>query len=295
MKYLKPLFVLGLSLGVGACAPSSEPYSSHEMTGSDDTLGILNGTPVETRTTAAAKSVILIELLNSKGEALSYCSGVLIGPNTALTAAHCFDQNVIPGAAKFNILFNEIYRRVGPVHIARKGLNFKTHPKYNSAKHETPVYDHDIAVLVFAGTAPKGFEAAAMETNTAVDYSNSKVYSYGYGRFTDFTGRPHEEYTGGGGVLRRGEMKVDADYKGIADYYFTVDKTTARICRGDSGGPQFFQSKSDLKLIGIHSTTWGHPLKSGNSTCDGRSQITKVGYFYQWILDEQAKLLRKHN
>lgn len=288
---LKTLFVLGLILQLMACAPTEGPLQSFR---SDESPAILDGTPVQNRKSPASKSVVLVELLDRKGNPLSLCSGVLISTHTVLTAAHCFDPKVTPGVARFNIIFNEMYRSLGVNFILRQGVGHITHPRYNSIRRSHPIYDHDIAVAAFTGTLPKGFQAADLDSDRHADYAGAKVYSYGFGRFTDFSGRPHEHYTGSSGLLRRGEMRVDRDYKETVDRYFITEDSDTHICSGDSGGPQFFQEASVLKVIGIHSAAWGNRLENGNSTCSGRGQITKVNYFYPWIKAEESKLVRKY-
>ncbi|QDK36981.1 trypsin-like serine protease [Bdellovibrio sp. NC01] len=255
---------------------------------SQNTTGIINGQIKTVRDTPASKAVVMIELLNARRGAITFCTATLIGAHTILTASHCFDPMVIPGLAGFRVLFENTYTTAGQREV-REGLAFVRNPDYNSKK----VYDHDIAIGVFAGTIPQGFSTVAIDNNINANYSNMLTYAYGYGRTVDYTGAPNENLRYSTGTLYRGVLKIDNFYKETPDRYYTLVDWPSHLCQGDSGGPQFYDKDGVLKVIGVNSASFGEKLPNGVQSCMGRSQATKVAPFFPWIKKEEKRLLQQ--
>lgn len=278
------------------CAPqNSTNNSAHNSThNSTQNVGgvqprfssIVGGTIVKERSTRAAKSLVLIEFFNQHQQKISTCAAALVGPQTLLTAAHCFDLRRLR-----MVSFRVVFQDRGGARSPRKALwgqGYSMHPKYN--KHK--VFDHDIALAVFEGVLPSGFAPVNIDSDVNANYANQKVYVYGYGRSSNETG---SNQTGNEkkeiARLRRGVMFVGLDYTQYPDRYITSAESKTFLCSGDSGGPQFYHEKGVLKIIGVNSAHFGELLPNGKRACTGLAQATKVAPFHEWIMIEQKKLL----
>jgi tryptase len=289
VKSIQWVFVFSLLVCV-SCAPES---SLNNEVSTEQSAAILDGTMISTRTTPASRSVVYLEFLKKDGMRQSYCTGTLIAKNIVLTAAHCFDSNLIPDVKSFNVVFSTQVVDFGK-RTDRPGIASKSHPDYNTLQRKPRLYDHDIAIAMFKGDLPSGYAPVSIDSDVAADYSNTDVYVYGYGRLYDYTGTPSDYGTGGGGYLRRGVMRVNATYNQTPDRYFIAPTSKNFVCQGDSGGPEFYNKGSVLKVIGVNSAAIGDYLPNGKQLCRGVSQATKVAPFASWIMNEQKKMLNRY-
>ncbi len=248
---------------------------------------IIGGEIKTVRNTPASRSVVLIELLDSRGQVLTFCTASLIGPHTVLTAGHCFDSELVGPVKGFRVLFENTYRAFGP-RVQRPGIAFARNPDYN----KRAIYDHDVAIGVFTGTIPQGFSTVPIDEDVSADYSNELIYAYGYGRTQNYTGDRAESLLYSTGTLYRGVLKIDPWFKETPDRYFSADTWPTHLCQGDSGGPQFLEKNGVLKIIGVNSASFGKKLPSGQRDCSGRSQATKVAVFASWIHKAEQRLLQ---
>ena len=250
---------------------------------------IINGTPVEKRESAAARSVVMVELLNIDNQRLGFCSGTLIDSNIVLTAAHCFDLRIFPALRKFNILFVNALNEKSPA-VLRKGISYSMNASYN----KDAVLDHDIAVLLFKNAAPAGFAPVPIDEDVSANYGSKTLFVYGYGRTIDYTGIPDQHEIQNPGILHRGLMTADSDYNRFPDRYLTKMESPTTLCQGDSGGPQFFNEKNVLKVVGVNSGVLGKELPNGKHSCKAQGQATKVARFAPWIKKEIKALKKKY-
>lgn len=292
MKSMQWILCSGIICALVACAPKSS--FENQVTTSSEETAIIDGTLVTSRSTPAAKSIVYLQLLGKDKTAISYCTGTLIAPRIILTAGHCFDPKLIKGFNGFNVVFANQFANAGATQVMRKGLASSTHPLYNSLPSTPPLYDHDLAIAIFDGQAPVGYVPATIDTNLNADYSNTSVFVYGFGRLYDYVGNPSDLGRGGSGYLRRGQMKIVADYNRTPDRYFISMKSPTFLCQGDSGGPQFYNKGNVLKIIGVNSASNGVIFANGSRSCHGESQATKVAPMSPWIMNEQKKLLNRY-
>ncbi|WP_413575400.1 S1 family peptidase [Bdellovibrio sp. HCB290] len=246
---------------------------------------VINGSKVTSRNTAAAKSLVFIELLGANGAVRTFCSAALVGTRTVLTAAHCFDPKHVKTFTGFQVVFaNQIGIKNS---LVRRGLVFKKHPEYNT----NGVYNYDIAMAVFEGTAPAGFIPAVMDSDTRANYGGNTLYVYGYGRSQDYTGKPNENLRHSVGVLHRGVVQVQNDYNQLGDLYLLKSSSASHICQGDSGGPQFYSQNGVTKIVGVTSANFGKVLENGQHSCREHSQAAKVAPNYAWFKREERLAL----
>ncbi|MBC7421453.1 MAG: S1 family peptidase [Bdellovibrio sp.] len=322
---LKYLLSFGLLIQLTSCAPSLDKSGFSVNEDALKEMNVIDGEIVIERKTKAARSVIAVELIDKDRKVITYCTGVLIGANTILTAAHCFNDQLVPGVTGFNVVF-ETRTKFMKEPVRRIGFEYVQHPQFNTATREWVLEDgkyidpklhpefktnrvkifaglqndHDFAVGVFKGSIPQGFETVEIDQDANANYAGKSIYFYGYGRAVDYLDT-NGKYDTSTGQLRKGTATIDVDYPNTEDRYFTSRKSKNSLCQGDSGGPQFFNEGGVLKVIGINSAVSvdedskrvDPSIASGDMiSCRGRSQVAKVSAYADWILKVQARLIK---
>ncbi len=175
-----------------------------------------------------------------------FCSGVVIGSATVLTAAHCLNKaqwvNFGINAGGTARLVTAIFPH--PNFSAQNGIN-------------------DIGVLYFKDGLPSGFKAVS--PSGALPAKGNSVTVAGFG--TDVAGQSNS----GKGVLRTTKLTViNPNYHGTEMVMSQIGGTG--ICYSDSGGPAFLGSK----LIAV-----AHGVSDTN--CKGSSAFTLTAPYLAWI------------
>ena len=189
-----------------------------------------------------------------------------------------------------------------PLYNTQPGVRTNWRPANNSSAPNQPYqqtflsYNHDIAVLVFKGSAPKNYRFAKLASKETADQSGKSEHVYGFGRSIDYSGETGERLDFSAGTLREGFVQIKENFLKIKDrYYIQKNSKKQMICQGDSGGPHYLEGKISRTLIGVTSAGLGRTLANGRKSCFDEAQVTKVAPFYQWIKSEEKKLLNDLN
>ncbi|POX41059.1 serine protease [Streptomyces sp. Ru73] len=193
-----------------------------------------------------------------------FCGGVLVGPSTVLTAAHCMGRDVLgasPDAVK------DLRVIVGRTDLrGRTGREMATRKVWINPGYDATTNAGDFAVVKLRGTAPG--QALSMAGTYDPSYRpGTPATVYGWG---DTTG--NGTYSS---VLRAAQVQVMRDSSCRRAYPKSVDGTYDPAsmlcagteqgghdaCQGDSGGPLV----ANGRLVGLVSwgTGCGEPGKPG--------------------------------
>ncbi|KAF9935904.1 hypothetical protein BGZ67_002889 [Mortierella alpina] len=227
---------------------------------------VVGGTPVEDY-----ELPVFAELINVDGEAFG-CGGLLIGPQTIVTAGHCVDG-----------------RGIGSVYLggvtSRKGKHLEVvktvlHPEYSD------FLLNDIR-LVFISEKVEGPYASFGGEPYPEDASKATVAGYG---MTSYNG-PYSpillkvQVTIGSEVECAEHMNQDGHFFDHKTQICATDNGHS-ACRGDSGGPLYIGSGKDVHIVGVVSGS-GNEDRCGEK---GTFQYyTFIEAFVPWIKSEIEK------
>jgi secreted trypsin-like serine protease len=171
------------------------------------TTRVFNGTECQ----IDGSPVVNVTLLPTDGGVV-ICSGTLVTPNTVLTSAHCFENEIRSGS----IL-------AGDQDIPMQTV--KIHPNYNG---ESVPSQNDVALITLQFPAPVRSLPLVLSRGIR---TGDVIGVYGFGESASDNNS--------NGRLRSGEMVVE----GINSQFFFAKFSDrgSRICQGDSGGPAIVQ------------------------------------------------------
>ncbi|WP_425105570.1 S1 family peptidase [Ancylobacter sp.] len=185
------------------------------------------------------------------------CTGVVLGPNVLLTAAHCVE----PAADYAVVVFEAGTPRLIP--IDRKAV----HPSFDPNSFETRRPTPDLALVRLAETLPATFRPAALTSEVALPPKRTAFTVAGYGVTKDGDGKS-------AGTLRAVTLPSIGTTGGIM--VRLSDGAAKGGCTGDSGGP--------VLIDGVVAGIIGWSTAAGGARgCGGVTGATLIGPQRAWI------------
>jgi Trypsin len=214
-----------------------------------------------------ARHVVLI--VGSRGNS---CTGVAIGRDLVLTAAHC----VLPGA-DYKLLQYEAARQP----LLKDITSVALHPQFDVNSMQAHRATADVALLKLAEPLPGAMAPAALGTRVPTAVGEAFVVA-GFGVTVRGDGRT-------GGTLRAARLiatgRPGSLQLRIMDATTRNERAGLSACTGDSGAPVF--EEAGRAVIGVVSWSTG-PKNSGG--CGGLTGVTPIARYRDWIVDMAKKL-----
>ena len=179
--------------------------------------------------------------------ALGGCTGVVIGPHTVLSAAHCEHDNMAVRVDTSLPSYGEYY----PV------SSYRVHPEWSGSY---PYYD--LMVVEVEGTLPPPYVTPYFPE---MQETCNEFLAQGYGA------NPQDPLTY---TLRQQAYTVTGVDPLVL---WTASSGPGAVCRGDSGGPLYAVIDGEIFLAGIVSAGY-----TGDA-CDGKTAHVRVDAFLDFI------------
>ncbi len=174
--------------------------------------------------------VVAILSLNSDGT-VGLCTGTMVTVNDVLTAAHCFESNLVDV---------RVFVDQTPFQITNGAI----HPRYNGQTGSP----FDVAMLTIDGVLDIGPVPLILSDISMI---GEPITVYGYG--SDDEGSSLLEK--GPSAFKAGRMRIAHMSPGLFGADF--DETGSAICQGDSGGPATQTINGVTGIVGVTSFTIG--------------------------------------
>lgn len=254
------VFLLGITLFF-MIACGSRPHSGGILnTPETTTTGIVGGKEVTANELPAQVTVAIYDTLKK-----SICTGVLIGNNFVLTAAHCLGQD----PRKLLVLFTR-QTQTATQDMARAVVGAVGHSAWKPNLQQTT--DHgDIAILKYYGTTPANYRAADILPKGSQLRTALPVLLVGYGANEGVR-------KSGSGQLRQ-TMTTIANVQFSASEILVEQRSGRGACQGDSGGPAFIVVNGVYYLWGISS----RGAAGSANQCNTFGIYTNIWHYMPWI------------
>jgi V8-like Glu-specific endopeptidase len=220
------------------------------------------------------RSVVSIE--NSAGE---LCSGVIVGPDLVLTAAHCV---IDPAAYRVNATGRNFRQQRFNV------LALAIHPTF--VPGTTPRTQPGIDLALLKLDRPVGPEFLPLDPAQAGRIGvGDGVTIAGYGVLSERLRRSARTLRQAN-LVSLGPIQVSNRVLIVVDQERLAETTGAGACRGDSGGPILAATQTGYQLYGITSWSSGALHTRGPSACGGLTAMTPVAEHVSWIVSNMRSL-----
>jgi secreted trypsin-like serine protease len=201
--------------------------------------------------------------------ATGLCSGVAIGPDLVLTAAHCVAKTGMQRVATFD----------------GRRMSVKTveavagHPQY-APREDAP----DVALIKLAAKPAPNLAPLPFSDRRAPIGVGDRFIVAGFGL-------ANQKDRNSAGKLRTATLvatgRPNTQVINLVDPNTLGEKPGLGVCNGDSGGPAFELRDGKLALIGIISWTAGPDIEP---QCGFVSGIIPLPRYRYWIVEQAAKL-----
>jgi hypothetical protein len=207
----------------------------------------------------------VVTIVGSRG---NFCTGALIAPRLALTAAHCVQPGAIYKIVEYGTDQKPQLKDVNSVAI---------HPAFNMHAMTDHRATADVALLHLEAP-PKGKTPAALGAPQLPIGSASRFTIAGIGVTI-----PGEGSSGGSVRVaalvptgRPGTLQIR-----LVDPVGQGTRGGLGACTGDSGGPVFEERPGGPAIIGVVSWSTG---PNGSAGCGGLTGVTPLTLYRDWIL-----------
>jgi len=263
-----PLFLLS------ACSEGGRPQGLVSADEAPAGVGIVGGSAVDNQSWIRQSTVALGK--KTKGTFKSFCTGVIIGPDLVLTAAHCMEE----AGKKLTLYFGNTYTPYDKS-LEKSTTQWIVNDRYR------PIYEEDLGLVVSASgdlamiKVPGGIPKSSKAVKIGTDHKLAKD--------TEVT------IAGWGLTNEKEETISDRLYTTkipFADYWKThlvFDQTNGiGACRGDSGGPAYLVRENQEVLV-LGTVRGGHAF----SGCNGMIEYTNLSAHQKFLNAAAMKLSGK--
>ncbi len=303
------ILALTILISTVACTP----LKSRELKAKGES--IIGGALVKKDSRLAKSTVGIYDAANG-----GVCTGILLENNIIVTAAHCVQEDVSETFVVFSPDMESLlsdYNKLRKSPLTRRASAGVVNDKYKLiAELEQPNDPtHDIALLKFNGTTPKGYMPANILEDASLLKEGSPTLVAGYGVntdnlieldvkeinpedlqklvdddvvFCDFDSTTKEtrcvmEELDGPAVLKSTTVNIGS-FPNAYEAILLHDKEHGP-CSGDSGGPAFIK-------VGTNYFVWGLTSRS-ELGCATHSTYTNLVSYSAWIKKQSALLLKQ--
>ena len=235
------------------------------------TLTLAGATPVRAIVGGGAPSADgvgrnVVTIVGSRG---NFCSGTMIAPNIALTAAHC-----VPSGATYKIVEYDAQRTPQ----LRDITQVATHPQFNLQTMLAHRATADVALLRLAGSVAAARQPPLIGAPLIPISVGGRFTVAGIGVTVRGDGKS-------GGIVRAASL-VATGRPGnlqirLVDPTAEGKREGLGACTGDSGGPVFEDQQGRAVVIGVVSWSTG---PNGTAGCGGMTGVTPLSLYRDWIL-----------
>ena len=207
---------------------------------------------------AHAGSIVMV--LQRKGSAAGFCSGIVIGRASVMTAAHC-----VPQGADVRIHFRDAEGAPVLLPVVR----VLRHPGYRADAIAKRLKSVDLAVITMPQPLPDRFSAATIGEPGAVTAGTTfRIVGFGVTR---------EDDGKSSGRLREATLVARAPLSSVLLWAEDPRRQGLGACTGDSGGPVFQADGGAVVAL----TLWASG--TGAARCGAVTQALWLAPYRDWI------------
>lgn len=200
-------------------------------------------------------------VLSRAGHRAGFCSGVIIGKDTILTAAHCVTR-----PADMRIFYRD---HGAPVMLPVRQV--RINPGYHANARVTRQRTVDLALVESAAPLPARYQPAVLASSAGALPIGQSLVIAGYGMGTEGVAQTT-------GTLRLGIIELRAPLSKVLLWAKDRNHSGVGACEGDSGSPIFAQGSDAVLAI----TAWADGR--GHRRCGAFTQGTLVAPQRGWIM-----------